>query len=276
MAKLIVLYKTPADAAAFDKYYRDTHVGIAKKIPGLRAYELSKGPVAGSAGGSGDPSRRDPDLRQSRGSPFGACEPGRPGRRSGRQEVCDRRGRRAHIRHHRRLIGKHASLTRRPRAAFITTSARRSAASGTPAFAAARGLELERGGSASAALRSAASRSGVNSVCGTTSAAPARRAARRWPPDPGRAHADTAPASTAGRSRRVRSPSRRRRGRRRDAPRRCGPADRRRTRRSRPESPAARRPPRPRAVLAARLQVSRIRAARRARAARTRPGRPRP
>ncbi len=52
MAKLIVFYKTPTDAAAFDKYYRDTHVGIAKKMPGLRAYELSKGPVASPAGGS--------------------------------------------------------------------------------------------------------------------------------------------------------------------------------------------------------------------------------
>jgi uncharacterized protein (TIGR02118 family) len=53
MAKLIVLYKTPTDASAFDKHYRDAHVAIVKKIPGLRAYELSKGAVASPAGGSG-------------------------------------------------------------------------------------------------------------------------------------------------------------------------------------------------------------------------------
>ena len=48
MAKLIVLYKTPTDASAFDKHYRAAHVAIVKKIPGLRAYELSKGAVAES------------------------------------------------------------------------------------------------------------------------------------------------------------------------------------------------------------------------------------
>ena len=34
MAKVVVLYKTPADKAAFDKYYNETHIPIAKKIPG--------------------------------------------------------------------------------------------------------------------------------------------------------------------------------------------------------------------------------------------------
>ena len=33
MASLVVLYKTPKDAAAFDKYYAETHIPIAKKIP---------------------------------------------------------------------------------------------------------------------------------------------------------------------------------------------------------------------------------------------------
>ena len=45
MAKLIALYKKPKDAAHFDKYYFGTHVPIAKKVPGLRGYEVSKGPV---------------------------------------------------------------------------------------------------------------------------------------------------------------------------------------------------------------------------------------
>ena len=53
MAKLLVLYKTPTDAAAFDKYYAETHIPIAKKIPGLRSYEISRGPVASPAGDFG-------------------------------------------------------------------------------------------------------------------------------------------------------------------------------------------------------------------------------
>ena len=45
MAKLIAMYKMPADKAAFDRYYHATHVPIAKKVPGLRHYEISRGPV---------------------------------------------------------------------------------------------------------------------------------------------------------------------------------------------------------------------------------------
>ena len=52
MAKIVVMYKTPTDAAAFDKYYFETHVPIAKKIPGLKRYEVSQGPVATPAGPS--------------------------------------------------------------------------------------------------------------------------------------------------------------------------------------------------------------------------------
>jgi uncharacterized protein (TIGR02118 family) len=52
MARLIVMYRTPKDAAAFDRYYVDTHAPIAKKIPGLRRYEVSQGPVGTPAGAS--------------------------------------------------------------------------------------------------------------------------------------------------------------------------------------------------------------------------------
>jgi len=52
MAHLVVMYKTPKDAAAFDKHYFETHVPLAKKIPGLRKYEVSQGPVATPAGPS--------------------------------------------------------------------------------------------------------------------------------------------------------------------------------------------------------------------------------
>ncbi|MDB5652481.1 MAG: EthD family reductase [Tardiphaga sp.] len=49
MAQLVVLYKTPTDAAAFDAHYAKTHIGLAKKIPGLRKYEISRGAIAGPA-----------------------------------------------------------------------------------------------------------------------------------------------------------------------------------------------------------------------------------
>jgi uncharacterized protein (TIGR02118 family) len=48
-----VMYKTPKDTAAFDKHYFEKHVPIAKKIPGLRKYQVSRGPVATPAGPSG-------------------------------------------------------------------------------------------------------------------------------------------------------------------------------------------------------------------------------
>jgi len=50
MAQLLVLYNTPADPAAFDRYYHQTHVPIAQKIPGLRSYAISDGPVLALAG----------------------------------------------------------------------------------------------------------------------------------------------------------------------------------------------------------------------------------
>jgi uncharacterized protein (TIGR02118 family) len=52
MAKLVVLYKKPADTAAFDSYYFSKHVPIAKKIPGLVSYEVSAGAVASPGGAS--------------------------------------------------------------------------------------------------------------------------------------------------------------------------------------------------------------------------------
>ena len=52
MAQLWVMYRTPKDKAAFDSYYFATHVPIAKKIPGLRSYEVSRGPVMTPGGPS--------------------------------------------------------------------------------------------------------------------------------------------------------------------------------------------------------------------------------
>src|SRR3981081_1105236 len=45
MAKVIALYKKPADPAAFDSYYWSTHMPLAKTLPGLRTYEVSTGPI---------------------------------------------------------------------------------------------------------------------------------------------------------------------------------------------------------------------------------------
>jgi len=50
MAQVFVLYNTPADPAAFDRYYRDKHIPLAKKIPGLRSYSINDGPVQALAG----------------------------------------------------------------------------------------------------------------------------------------------------------------------------------------------------------------------------------
>jgi uncharacterized protein (TIGR02118 family) len=52
MAKVVALYKKPADAAAFNAYYFSKHVPIAKKISGLRHYEVSAGPVSTPQGDS--------------------------------------------------------------------------------------------------------------------------------------------------------------------------------------------------------------------------------
>lgn len=50
MAQVLVLYNAPADPAAFDRYYHETHIPIAKQIPGLRSYVISNGPVRALAG----------------------------------------------------------------------------------------------------------------------------------------------------------------------------------------------------------------------------------
>ena len=50
MAQLLALYHQPADPAEFDRYYFETHVPIAKKVPGLRSYVVNNGPVNVIAG----------------------------------------------------------------------------------------------------------------------------------------------------------------------------------------------------------------------------------
>ena len=50
MAKMVVIYKHPADPEAFDTHYFGVHIPLAKKLPGLRRYEVSRGPVANPRG----------------------------------------------------------------------------------------------------------------------------------------------------------------------------------------------------------------------------------
>ncbi len=52
MARMVVIYRIPEDAEAFDRHYFDIHVPLAKKLPGLRKYEVNHGPVATPAGAS--------------------------------------------------------------------------------------------------------------------------------------------------------------------------------------------------------------------------------
>lgn len=52
MAKLVVLYKKPKSAEAFDKHYASVHIPLAKKIPGLKKYDVSTGAISTPAGPS--------------------------------------------------------------------------------------------------------------------------------------------------------------------------------------------------------------------------------
>lgn len=47
---MIVVYQNPRDPEGFEKHYDEVHVPLAKKLPGLRKYEISKGPVVPIAG----------------------------------------------------------------------------------------------------------------------------------------------------------------------------------------------------------------------------------
>ena len=46
MARMVVVYRTPADVEAFNRHYFETHAPLAQKLPGLRRYEVSRGPIA--------------------------------------------------------------------------------------------------------------------------------------------------------------------------------------------------------------------------------------
>jgi uncharacterized protein (TIGR02118 family) len=53
MAQMVVIYRTPKNVEVFNRHYFEIHVPLAKRIPGLRKYEISDGPIA-TPGGTSD------------------------------------------------------------------------------------------------------------------------------------------------------------------------------------------------------------------------------
>lgn len=52
MATVLVLYHQPTDPTAFEAYYTQTHIPLAKQMPGLRSYTINAGPIISPAGPS--------------------------------------------------------------------------------------------------------------------------------------------------------------------------------------------------------------------------------
>lgn len=42
MVRFLVLYDRPQDVQAFERHYREVHVPLAKQLPGLRRYSISR------------------------------------------------------------------------------------------------------------------------------------------------------------------------------------------------------------------------------------------
>ena len=52
MAKVVVTYGIPSDIQNFDRHYKEIHIPLALKLPGLKKFETSEGPVVTPAGPS--------------------------------------------------------------------------------------------------------------------------------------------------------------------------------------------------------------------------------
>jgi uncharacterized protein (TIGR02118 family) len=48
MVRLLALYHPPEDPAAFDKHYNEIHIPLARQLPGLLRYAVSKNLPTGS------------------------------------------------------------------------------------------------------------------------------------------------------------------------------------------------------------------------------------
>lgn len=53
MVKLLVLYGHPQDSAAFDKYYQEVHIPLARRMKGLKKWTIGK--VLGTPDGQPSP-----------------------------------------------------------------------------------------------------------------------------------------------------------------------------------------------------------------------------
>src|SRR3954463_13114646 len=47
---MLVIYRTPRDPRAFDEHYYGVHIPLARQLPGLRRYEISRRPILTPAG----------------------------------------------------------------------------------------------------------------------------------------------------------------------------------------------------------------------------------
>lgn len=49
LARFLVMYEAPSDVEAFERHYWDVHIPLAKQLPGLRRYTVSRDarPVVG-------------------------------------------------------------------------------------------------------------------------------------------------------------------------------------------------------------------------------------
>ena len=41
-ARFLAVYETPADPGAFDRHYRQVHIPLLRRLPGLRRYTVSR------------------------------------------------------------------------------------------------------------------------------------------------------------------------------------------------------------------------------------------
>ena len=46
MARFVAMYDRPSDVEAFDRHYREVHVPLARQLPGLRRYTVSRDATA--------------------------------------------------------------------------------------------------------------------------------------------------------------------------------------------------------------------------------------
>ncbi|WBO65814.1 EthD family reductase [Streptomyces camelliae] len=50
-ARFLALYESPADPEAFDRHYREVHIPLGRRLPGLSRYTLGRETVAVRGGG---------------------------------------------------------------------------------------------------------------------------------------------------------------------------------------------------------------------------------